>query len=74
MAEHYGICETALKRICRDYGIFRWPYRKLIMINKRISTLQKDLQQMKKSKLQISKDLFASYEKDIAMLQKEKDH
>uniref|UniRef100_A0A7S4BII7 RWP-RK domain-containing protein n=1 Tax=Chrysotila carterae TaxID=13221 RepID=A0A7S4BII7_CHRCT len=39
VAELMGVCTTVLKKICRRYGIQRWPQRKLQSINKIINTL-----------------------------------
>ncbi|KAH7683727.1 RWP-RK domain-containing protein [Dioscorea alata] len=33
------LCSTAIKKICRKYGIIRWPYRKIKSIDKMISNL-----------------------------------
>lgn len=38
-SEELGICQTLLKKFCRQYGITRWPYRKvqhLMFVNKSI--------------------------------------
>ncbi|XP_073013734.1 uncharacterized protein [Typha latifolia] len=42
-AKELNICSTALKKICRRYGIARWPHRKIKSIDRRISSLQRDL-------------------------------
>uniref|UniRef100_A0AAV1V836 RWP-RK domain-containing protein n=1 Tax=Peronospora matthiolae TaxID=2874970 RepID=A0AAV1V836_9STRA len=38
-AERLGICEAALKRICRRNQIYRWPYRQLSSVRRRIAEL-----------------------------------
>ncbi|ONK74992.1 uncharacterized protein A4U43_C03F12190 [Asparagus officinalis] len=42
-AKEFGICPTALKKICRKYGMERWPYRKVKSIDNQIKKLQNDL-------------------------------
>ncbi|KAI9919730.1 hypothetical protein PsorP6_017300 [Peronosclerospora sorghi] len=38
-AERLGICEAALKRICRRNHIHKWPYRQLSSVRRRITEL-----------------------------------
>ncbi|KAG6616177.1 RWP-RK domain [Phytophthora cinnamomi] len=39
-AERLGICEAALKRICRRNHIRKWPYRQLSSVRRRIAELK----------------------------------
>uniref|UniRef100_K3WXP2 RWP-RK domain-containing protein n=1 Tax=Globisporangium ultimum (strain ATCC 200006 / CBS 805.95 / DAOM BR144) TaxID=431595 RepID=K3WXP2_GLOUD len=39
-AERLGICEAALKRICRRNHIKKWPYRHLQSIRRRMAHLE----------------------------------
>ncbi|KAF4041719.1 RWP-RK domain [Phytophthora infestans] len=39
-AERLGICEAALKRICRRNHISKWPYRQLSSVRRRIAELK----------------------------------
>ncbi|KAG7376726.1 hypothetical protein PHYPSEUDO_012842 [Phytophthora pseudosyringae] len=39
-AERLGICEAALKRICRRNRIHKWPYRQLSSVRRRIAELK----------------------------------
>jgi len=39
-AKQLGICTTRLKKLCRQNGIARWPFRKICSLDKKISTLE----------------------------------
>ena len=39
-AEQLGVCATVLKKLCRNNGVDRWPYRKIKSINGMIESLQ----------------------------------
>ncbi|KAF5175520.1 Rwp-rk domain protein [Thalictrum thalictroides] len=39
-AKRLAICPTAIKKICRKYGLKRWPHRKLKSIERKISELE----------------------------------
>jgi hypothetical protein len=44
VAKKLGICLTSLKKLCRQHGIHRWPYRKLKSIEKKVEKLESLLQ------------------------------
>lgn len=39
VAKKFDVCLTFFKKICRQHGIKRWPYRKLRSLEKKITTL-----------------------------------
>ncbi|KAL3659292.1 hypothetical protein V7S43_015563 [Phytophthora oleae] len=39
-AERLGVCEAALKRICRRNHVHKWPYRQLTSVRRRIAELK----------------------------------
>ncbi|TMW55566.1 hypothetical protein Poli38472_010448 [Pythium oligandrum] len=43
-AQHFGICTTLLKKICRKNGITSWPYRQIIGLEKSISSMEQQVQ------------------------------
>jgi len=40
VAKELGICVTSLKKACRQYGIYRWPHRKIKSIDKNLHKLE----------------------------------
>mmetsp|Transcript_22396 Transcript_22396/g.50470 ORF Transcript_22396/g.50470 Transcript_22396/m.50470 type:complete len:335 (-) Transcript_22396:92-1096(-) len=40
VAKKYGMCTTALKKLCRKYGVMQWPHRKLRSLEKKIASLK----------------------------------
>jgi hypothetical protein len=43
VAKQLGVCLTSLKKICRQNGITRWPYRKLKSLDKKINKIENAL-------------------------------
>jgi len=42
VAKELGICLTSLKKLCRSYGITRWPFRKLKSLERTMRKVQTD--------------------------------
>ena len=42
-AQKFGICTTAFKKLCRRFGIAKWPHRQLRGIDKKIAALEAEL-------------------------------
>jgi len=40
VARKFDVCTTFFKKVCRHYGIKRWPFRKLKSLEKKINALQ----------------------------------
>jgi len=40
VAKHLGMCLTSLKKICRNNGIHRWPYRKVKSMDRKMRKLE----------------------------------
>jgi len=43
VAKKFGMCTTALKKLCRRFGIVKWPHRQLRGIDKKIAALKAEL-------------------------------
>ena len=43
VAQKFGICATLLKKICRRYGIQRWPHRQIRSLQRSIGVLREAL-------------------------------
>eukprot|EP00658_Telonema_sp_P-2_P054147 TRINITY_DN430_c0_g1_i1.p1 TRINITY_DN430_c0_g1~~TRINITY_DN430_c0_g1_i1.p1 ORF type:complete len:210 (-),score=27.86 TRINITY_DN430_c0_g1_i1:487-1116(-) len=40
VARKFNVCTTFFKKICRHFGIKRWPFRKITSLEKKIANLQ----------------------------------
>ena len=40
VAKKFSMCTTALKKLCRKYGVMQWPHRKLRSLEKKIASLR----------------------------------
>jgi len=45
-AEKLGVSNTIIKRLCRKFGIERWPYRQIRSLNERIEKLETKLKEI----------------------------
>ncbi|KAJ1482538.1 RWP-RK domain-containing protein, partial [Baffinella frigidus] len=45
VAKELGICLTSLKKLCRSYGITRWPFRKLKSLERTMRKVQDETEQ-----------------------------
>ncbi|KAJ0405632.1 hypothetical protein P43SY_007733 [Pythium insidiosum] len=43
-ANHFGVCTTLLKKICRKNGIQSWPYRQIVGLRKSIASMEQQVQ------------------------------
>eukprot|EP00743_Colponemidia_sp_Colp-15_P007647 GILK01008274.1.p1 GENE.GILK01008274.1~~GILK01008274.1.p1 ORF type:complete len:827 (-),score=133.07 GILK01008274.1:315-2795(-) len=42
-SKELGVCVTVLKKVCRDLGVVRWPYRKVRSLDAAITDLERNL-------------------------------
>eukprot|EP00961_Rhodomonas_salina_P130892 1762035-Rhodomonas_salina.1 len=56
VAKHLGICLTSLKKICRQNGIHRWPYRKADGALCQIKSLDKKLKKLENAMVNAKDD------------------
>ena len=43
VAKKFGMCTTAFKKLCRRFGVAKWPHRQLRGIDKKIAALRAEL-------------------------------
>eukprot|EP00288_Rhodomonas_lens_P003296 CAMPEP_0177721434 /NCGR_PEP_ID=MMETSP0484_2-20121128/17143_1 /TAXON_ID=354590 /ORGANISM="Rhodomonas lens, Strain RHODO" /LENGTH=238 /DNA_ID=CAMNT_0019233735 /DNA_START=67 /DNA_END=780 /DNA_ORIENTATION=+ len=43
VAAKFGICITALKKLCRRYGVRKWPHRRLLAVERRLQVIADEL-------------------------------
>mmetsp|Transcript_47924 Transcript_47924/g.74845 ORF Transcript_47924/g.74845 Transcript_47924/m.74845 type:complete len:435 (+) Transcript_47924:121-1425(+) len=63
-AQKFGVCTTAFKKLCRRFGIAKWPHRQLRGIDKKIAALKAELNYTTGDK--------ESFRKQLQVLQEEK--
>nr|CCA16609.1 conserved hypothetical protein [Albugo laibachii Nc14] len=71
-AERLGVCEAALKRICRRNSIRRWPYRQISSILRRMTQLETI--KATKKQLEESKDFLLPHELGYLRAQAREEH
>jgi len=64
-AKQLGTCVTVLKKQCRRHGVKRWPYRKLVSIDKLIEKMEKE---------QTTADDKEYYQHELHTLHQRKEH
>eukprot|EP00188_Purpureofilum_apyrenoidigerum_P003883 Plantae.Rhodophyta-Purpureofilum_apyrenoidigerum.ctg41895.p1 GENE.Plantae.Rhodophyta-Purpureofilum_apyrenoidigerum.ctg41895~~Plantae.Rhodophyta-Purpureofilum_apyrenoidigerum.ctg41895.p1 ORF type:complete len:354 (+),score=45.34 Plantae.Rhodophyta-Purpureofilum_apyrenoidigerum.ctg41895:193-1254(+) len=73
LAGRLGICVTLLKKVCRKNGIKRWPYRKLLPIEKKISARKSQEQMTRLHKQEAAGQAITEmFESELASLWRQK--
>lgn len=67
-SKELGICCTLLKKICRKYGITRWPYRKIQSVDR---TIQQIKERMSYLETQLPRDSSGSVHLELQKLHRE---
>eukprot|EP01097_Dermamoeba_algensis_P002720 TRINITY_DN2071_c0_g1_i1.p1 TRINITY_DN2071_c0_g1~~TRINITY_DN2071_c0_g1_i1.p1 ORF type:complete len:325 (-),score=58.71 TRINITY_DN2071_c0_g1_i1:231-1205(-) len=57
VARHLCLSPATLKKVCRQYGVSRWPYRKIKALQKMIETLQSICPKTEQERTSLSKDI-----------------
>eukprot|EP00292_Cryptomonas_paramecium_P021161 CAMPEP_0113698932 /NCGR_PEP_ID=MMETSP0038_2-20120614/23005_1 /TAXON_ID=2898 /ORGANISM="Cryptomonas paramecium" /LENGTH=167 /DNA_ID=CAMNT_0000622191 /DNA_START=187 /DNA_END=686 /DNA_ORIENTATION=- /assembly_acc=CAM_ASM_000170 len=66
VAKELGICLTSLKKLCRSYGITRWPFRKLKSLERTMKKVKTELEQDAASQTSAGDGVGAAPEKAAA--------
>ncbi|EME28578.1 hypothetical protein Gasu2_28320 [Galdieria sulphuraria] len=67
-SKELGICCTLLKKVCRKYGITRWPYRKIQSVEKTIQQIKERIMFLE---AHLTKDTSGSIHVEVQKLRRE---
>ncbi|GJQ08971.1 hypothetical protein GpartN1_g762.t1 [Galdieria partita] len=72
-AKELGVCSTVIKNVCRQYGIRRWPYRKIQSINRLIEYLEQQLREDSNGEKFLGDEKKRKVISELRRLQRQKD-
>jgi len=61
-AEALSLSESSLKKICREHGVSRWPWRKIHSVENKIGKIKKQITKQDKEERKILKDQLETLE------------